>query len=620
MKKKVIVIGLDGIEPSLVEQMLSRGELPNLAKLQAAGSYTRMRTTYPAQTPVAWSSFATGTNPGGHGIFDFVRRDPESYQPEYALNGFDRPKNMFAPPRAVNRRKGVPVWQLLGEAGVPSIVLRCPCTFPPDPVRGKLLAGVGVPDLRGSQGTGTFYTQDRTVRAKENEHVVTLDSGEQLTTGVIGPRNTRTRPAVDTTCEIIVKVDRAGGKLLFQTGGAPSSLEVAEGTWSPWVRLKFKVSMLQAVNGMVRFYVRQLAPVLEFYASPVNFDPAAPLFPISSPAGYASSLAAEMGPYSTLGMAEDHTGLNNGRFDEAAFLAQCELTMAEREQMAFRELARFEEGLFFVLFDTPDRVQHMLWRFRDTSHPMFDPDRASELGQGVEAHYRRCDNLVSRVAEYVDEETLLVILSDHGFNTFRRAFHVNTWLCEKGLMALARDKKVGDNPGDGFPNVDWARTHAYSLGLAGVYLNLKGRERGGILEEGVESERVRRAIQDGLGGLVDPATRQPAIHSVSRADKIYSGAYTADAPDLLVNYAPGYRVSWQTALGGIPAGLFEDNTRRWSGDHIIDPEAVPGILFLNRRARKNHADIRDLAPTILQHLGVPKHTSMEGESLLGVEN
>jgi predicted AlkP superfamily phosphohydrolase/phosphomutase len=616
LKKKVIVLGLDGLEPSIVEAMLERGELPHFAKVRSGGTYSRLKTTYPAQTPVAWSSFATGCNPGAHGIFDFVSRDPQTYQPDLALSRFERPKSIFSQPRVVNMRQGVPFWQLLSQAGIPSVVLRCPCTFPPDAVKGVTLSGVGVPDLRGGQGTGTFYTQDKAAPARESEQVVHLDSGDDLATYVIGPRNTSARPPADAHAEIRVRADRAAGKLTIRTGGEPDVVEIAPGSWGPWVRIKFKLSMVLSVSGVVRFYARQLGPHIEFYASPVQFDPAAPIFPISSPATYAKELAGEIGMFSTLGMAEDHTGLNNGRFDEAAYLAQCDSVLAEREKMTFRELRRLHEGLFFVVFDTPDRVQHMFWRFRDPEHPFFEPDLAGEFHRQVEEHYRRYDDLLRRVLEFVDENTLLVVLSDHGFNTFRRAFHVNTWLCENGLLALEDNKTPGEELGEGFSAVDWSKTYAYALGLGGVYLNRKGREGQGILEEGAEAERVRRAIQEGLKGLADAATGRVAIHSVSRREEIYSGAHADKAPDLLVNYAPGFRVSWQTALGGMPRALFEDNTRRWSGDHIIDPETVPGILFLNRPMAGNHADIRDLAPTILHYFGVAPGPAMEGKSLL----
>jgi len=615
VKKKVIVIGLDGLEPAIVELLLKQNSLPNLAAIRQGGYYGRMRTTYPAQTPVAWSSFATGTNPGGHGIFDFICRDAQTYLPDIALSRFERPKSIFALPRVVNRRQGTPVWQHLGRAGIPSVVLRCPCTFPAEGLTGNMLSGVGVPDLRGSQGTGTFYTQDRTVQPKEYEQIVYLEAGAELQTRVIGPRNTRANPPADTAAEIKVEVDRRARTLKITAGRA--AIEVREKSWSPWLRVKFKLSMLQSLSGIVRFYCCQLEPQLELYASPVNFDPAAPLFPVSYPADYGKTLSETIGLFATLGMAEDHGGHNNGRFDEEAFAAQCDLVFREREAMAMHELQRFREGLFFVLFDTPDRLQHMFWKFLDPHHPCFDRDRAGELAQKVHALYQQCDRFLGRVLEHVDENTLLMVLSDHGFNSFRRAFHTNTWLYQNNLLALHPGKKPGEDLDEGFSAVDWSKTYAYALGLGGIYLNLKGRERSGVVDEGsAEAERVRRAIQEGLADFADTETGQSAVRDVSRKEEMYSGPFVSDSPDLLVNFRPGYRVSWQTSLGGFSRSLFEDNTRRWSGDHIIDPDAVPGILFLNRPVVHNHAQILDLAPTILTHLGAAGKDSMEGQSLL----
>ncbi len=323
--------------------MLDRGELPNLAKIRQSGSYSRLKTTYPAQTPVAWSSFATGTNPGGHGIFDFISRDPATYLPDAALSRFAPPKSMFAQPQVVNQRKGTPLWQTLTQAGVSSVVLRCPCTFPPDDLNGRMLAGVGVPDLRGSQNKGTFYTQDQNAQARESEQVVVLGQGSDLKTHVIGPRTTRS-PAADATCEIRVQAKKDSRSLIIETSGTPSRIEVREKSWSEWVRFKFKLSLLRSVTGIARVYVRQVEPQVEFYISAVNFDPASPLFPVSAPASYARDLAGEIGLFSTLGMAEDHNGLNNGRLDETAYLAQCELVLEERERLMRFELDRFHRA------------------------------------------------------------------------------------------------------------------------------------------------------------------------------------------------------------------------------------------------------------------------------------
>jgi len=292
--------------------------------------------------------------------------------------------------------------------------------------------------------------------------------------------------------------------------------------------------------------------------------------------------------------------------------------LAERERMMDHELARFREGLFFIVYDTPDRVQHMFWRFRDVAHPFHNPDATRAFSRQIEEHYRQYDGVLARVMGHADADTLLVVLSDHGFGTFRRAVHINTWLWQQGLLALKGAHKPDEELGDGFSQVDWPRTHAYALGLSGIYLNKKGRERDGIVGDDGDAERVRNAIVSGLTGLADPASSTVAINSVSRAEEIYSGACAAEAPDLLVNYAPGFRVSWQTALGGMPHELFEDNLRRWSGDHIIDPLAVPGILLMNRAAAPaaRAPDIRDLAPTVLAHFGVAPHPAMEGKSLL----
>jgi predicted AlkP superfamily phosphohydrolase/phosphomutase len=629
LPKKVIVIGLDGLEPTIVESMLERGELPNLARIRQMGSYSRLKTTYPAQTPVAWSSFATGTNPGGHGIFDFISRDPATYLPDAALSRFERPKNAFAAPQVVNQRKGKPFWQTLSQAGVPSVVLRCPCTFPPDELKGRMIAGVGVPDLRGSQNKGTFYTQDKAVQAGESEQVVILDAGAEMKTHVIGPRITRLSPPGDTTCEIRVQVKKDVHALRIETGGTPAKIEVKEKSWSEWVRFKFKFSMLQSVTGIARFYVRQIEPHVEFYVSAVNFDPAAPMFPISSPATYANELAGEIGLFSTLGMAEDHNGLNNGRLDEAAYLAQCELVLEERERIMRFELGRFSEGFFFLLYDTPDRVQHMLWRFRDREHPGYPPALVRDFSTLIEQHYARCDRVLTPALDKVDENTLLLVLSDHGFNTFRRSFDTNTWLWQNQLLTLKNGKKPNEDMREGLTDVDWSRTYAYATGLGGIYLNLKGREREGRLEEGSEAERVRKTIQAELPRRWDEAAGKQAVRSVLRREELYSGPYAANAPDLLVNFYPGYRVSWQSAVGGFSNALIEDNLRGWSGDHIIDPEAVPGILFMSQNprpvaktaARVGHPNghlpnIIDLAPTILNYLEVPVPQAMEGTPLL----
>ncbi len=610
---KVIVIGLDGLEPKIVEAMLKAGELPNLARLRAQGGYCRIQTTYPAQTPVAWSTFATGVNPGGHGIFDFLSRDPQRYLPLLSLSRYEQ-KNAFVPPKVVNQRRGTPIWELLTQAGLPSTVLRCPCTYPPEQLQGRMLAGVGVPDLRGGLGTSTFYTSAQGVKAENSEKVLPVEirAGGAITTQLLGPRQPK---GGDFTVELCLQLDLPGQRLLLRADGRPEPLEIKVGQWSDWLKVKFKVGLFQTVKGMVRFYLHRLAPTFEFYASPVNFDPAAPLFPISQPPEYAAEIEARLGSFYTQGMAEDHDGLINGRFDESAYLAQCQLVLQERARLMAYELDRFSQGLFFCLFDTPDRLQHMFWRFGEPDHPANGKGAPPELRATIGEHYRRLDGIVGQALSYADDRTLVIVLSDHGMNSFQRGLNLNTWLYDHGFLALKNGARPGEADNDDFfRHVDWDRTRAYALGLGGLYLNLCSREANGIVPPD-EAGAVKANLVKGLTGLRDPQRGQVAVTSVLSREQLYTGPYLGEAPDLLVNFSPGYRVSWGTPLGGVPAGLFEDNVKKWGGDHVIDPALVPGVLFMNCPFKAAGASLPDMAPTILAALGVPPGPAMEGEDL-----
>jgi predicted AlkP superfamily phosphohydrolase/phosphomutase len=590
--------------------------LPHLARLKAQGGFSRVATTRPAQTPVAWSTFATGTNPGGHGIFDFLRRNPQTYLPDLALNRYEQ-KNAFLPPRAVNLRRGTPVWDLLKGAGLGATVLRCPCTYPPDSVRGRMLSGMGVPDLRGGLGTATFYTTDEAVKPRESENVVKLNRASDgvFSTHLIGPRNPKTRG--DLHGEITLRVDAAAGRVVLVSDGSPRELVIHQGAWSDWLRVKFKLGLLQSIRGMVRFYLIACQPELALYASPINFDPAAPFFPISDPPEYAGELAQRTGLYYTTGMVEDHAGLNNERISDEAFLDQCAIVWRDREAMMLHELASFDAGLFYCLYDTPDRVQHLFWRFREPDHPANRGAAPhSEMAQVIDDCYRRCDAVVGKALAYCDDQTLFIALSDHGFNSFQRGVHLNTWLFDNGYLALKDGALPGDAAGDLLRQVDWERTRAYWLGLSGIYLNLKGREQQGIVPA-EEAGAVKVSLAKALAGLVDPGRGGAiAIRRAQPREEVYHGPFADEAPDLIVDFAPGYRVSWSSSMGGIAHGQFEDNTKKWSGDHIIDPDQVPGVLFMNRPFRGAGARLVDLAPTILASLGVSKGPAMEGESLL----
>ncbi|HMN10500.1 MAG TPA: alkaline phosphatase family protein [Gemmatimonadaceae bacterium] len=614
--RKVIVIGLDGFDPAIAESMLHAGQLPNLARLRRMGAYARLATTTPAQTPVAWSTFATGVNPGGHGIFDFLRRDPATYLPDLSLSRYEQ-KSAFLPPKAVNLRGGTPIWEWLGDQGIASTVLRAPATFPPDRVRGRLLSGMGVPDVRGGLGTSTLLSTDPLARPRESEIVVALQGGSEggrFRGHLVGPRHPQSH--ADVIAPLALTVDVDAGTATLETDGEPRRLALALGEGSDWLQLRFRTGLLASVAATMRFYLMRLEPHVELYASPANFDPRAPLYPISHPDHYAAELTRALGrSFYTTGMVEDHAGLSNGRFSEEAFLGQCEEVMREREAMMRHELARLREGLFFVLFDTPDRVQHMFWRFREPGHPANTepPARLRELSRAIEEHYRRCDAAVGVAMEAMDDETLFLVVSDHGFTSFQRGVNLNNWLHEQELLVLRGGGTPGAATGDFLREVDWGRTRAYALGLGSIYLNVAGRERDGIVPAG-ESEGLADRIAAALAGLRDGERGTVAVLRGRTRRELYRGARAAESPDVVVDFNAGYRVSWGTALGGFGDGVFENNTRKWGGDHIVAPELVAGVIFSNRALDTEGIGMIDLAPSILHALGARRLGAHEGES------
>lgn len=612
----MIVVGLDGLEPAIVQRLQAAGRLPNLARLAAAGGYSRLATTLPAQTPVAWSTFATGVNPGGHGIYDFIRRDPSNYRVDIALNRYERP-NALLPPRAVNLRRGTPLWNLLAAHGIPSTVLRCPCSYPPDDFEGRQLSGMGVPDLRGGFGTPTYFTTDANEQPGESEQVRQLTRGAdgRYQGSLPGPRSSATS---DLEFPFAVAVDAAARRVRIRSAGQPTELVVPLGGWSDWLEVKFKASLLVTVRGIVRWHLAQLEPEPRLYASPINFSPESPLFAISTPRGYSRELMRQFGNFYTAGMIEDHTGLNNGRIDEAAFLEQCGQVMDERERMLHYALEHQPDGLVYTLFDTPDRIQHMFWRFGEPDHPVHAqhpvPDGVHKWGHVIDDHYVACDAVVGRVLERCRPDDLLVVLSDHGFGSFQRGVHLNAWLREQGWLATRPGHEPDDPAGDYLRAIDWSRTRAYAVGLGSIYLNLAGRERDGQVAAS-DAAALRQQLAAELRGLVDPARGQVAIVAASTRDEAYRGAYVDEAPDVIVRFARGYRASWETARGAVPRELFGDNTQRWGGDHIFDPAAVPGVLWMSRGWRRESPAIIDLAPTICAALGVEASPAFEGVSL-----
>lgn len=683
-RSRVVVLGFDGADARLTEQYMREGALPNLARLRDTGTYAPLGTTTPPQTPVSWSSFATGKNPGKNGIFDFLRRDLETYQPDFAMYAigsepvllgernhflvaggllvvavvlgllagavarrpgtgllagvlagvligglalvFARDLVPHRRPTVQNTRQGDTFWEVAGRHGQAATIVRVPATFPPRAFpHGEILAGLGVPDIRGTFGTFSFYTSEPiSPNVDKNTEMGGKIIPVEIVDGaaesyIFGPRNRLFDEPPEILPPVRFQVDDS--RVTIETCGQRQTIAVGE--WSDWITLEFSFNALVKAYGIARFYLVSAEP-FGLYMSAANLDPHRPVLPISEPPPFSDKLADTFGLYKTLGWSMDTWALNELRIDEKTFLEDVYFTEDKYAEIMRGLLDRREFDLYVHVFELTDRVSHVFWRFQDLEHPAYDSTLAAIYGGAIRDSYVFMDRLVGEALERMDPQDVLIVCSDHGFHTWHKMANYNTWLVHHGYMTLKRtgagesDRKLEDLFGQGqfWPNVDWRRTKAYALGLGDVYLNVRGRESQGIVEPGEEYERIRTQLITDLEAWVDPENGEHPVRRVIRREEAYRDFDPNLIPDLLVANNPGYRVSWQTSLGGIPERELELNARKWSGDHCsLDAEITPGVLFSNRKLDAGRATILDLYPTILGYLGVPIPQDLDGRSL-----
>jgi predicted AlkP superfamily phosphohydrolase/phosphomutase len=618
--KRVVVLGLDGLDHGLTMKLLAEGKLPNLAKLQAQGCGRALGSTLPPISPVAWSSFQTGVNPGKHNIFDFLVPDEQTYQPKLSSVEVRPPRRALqlgklrfplGKPDVRMLRKSRPFWGVLSDYGVFSCVLRVPITFPAEKLNGVQLSAMCVPDLRGTQGTfSLFTTRKRDEGTKTGGDVRTVERRGRTVRGeLVGPDDPLRKGAEPLKVPFTATVAKDGTATL-RIGGQKYRLE--KGRYTEWVPVCFRAFPGVKVRGVCKFLLLATEPEFELYATPINIDPESPALPIGYPAVYPVYLANRQGSYATLGLAEDTWGLNEHVLEDEHFRQQCLDHDREREEMFLDALDNVPHGLCVCVFDGSDRMQHMFWRHHDHEHPGHPQDAPPEHANAIENLYVRMDQLVGRtMAKCAGTDTLLMVLSDHGFTTFRRGVDLNRWLEQEGYLVVD-DERRGE---DYLAGVDWSKTRAFALGLTGIFLNLQGKFSKGIVDPDVEAEKLRAEISEKLAALIDPKTGRRAFRRVYQSEKAYRGPYKSTAPDVIPGYESGYRVSWDAAIGRTTTEVFHDNMKAWSGDHCVDPSVVPGILFCNRAVHGDGPRLLDIAPTILNVFGVPVPDYMDGRAL-----
>jgi predicted AlkP superfamily phosphohydrolase/phosphomutase len=615
--KRVIVLGFDGMDYALTERLMSEGRLTNLARLAREGGFSSLRTSIPPQSPVAWSEFITGLDAGGHGIFDFMHRDPETMVPYLSTTKTEEPSRIIKVgrwqlPLSGGRiqllRYGTPFWEVLEEHGVPTTIVRIPANFPPSGSASRELSGMGTPDILGTYGTFSFFTtapERIAVTIAGGGVIYPAEVSDHVFRGSLrGPAHPFLREQKNLEAEFTVYIDptRPVAKIVL----GEQEVVLQEGEWSEWLTAEFKLlGFLKSLRGTCRIYLKEVRPEFQLYVTPINLDPLDSAMPISTPHDFAAELTAATGRYYTQGMAEDTRALTAGVFDDEEFLVQAAMVAAENHGQYRHVLESFEGGLLFYYFGHLDMVSHVMWRAMDPSHPAHDSVADRPYRNVIEDLYVEADEIVGETLEHIDDDTMLIVMSDHGFASWRRAFNLNTWLKENGYLALEDPSQQGES--ELFANVDWSRTQAYALGLNGLYINLRGRERFGIVPRRGQRALIIDEIARGLLKVADPKTGELAIASVYRRDQIYADTGHRDiGPDLIIGYAAGYRSSDESAIGRIPHAIFYDNTSKWSATHEIDRNVVPGVLFTSHPLRREVASLRDVAAVVLAEFGIER--------------
>lgn len=611
--RRVVIIGLDGFDPAHYRRLAAKHQLPHLERLERNGAFRELFSTCPPISPVAWSSFTTGTNPGKHRIFDFLGRDPRNMTLE--LSSARVREDSRGRPVLETRRRSRSFWRILGEHGVFCHVFRVPLTFPPEPFYGLMLSGLGVPDLRGTQGTFTLLADGPSAHGhvtgglrlrvqREGENVVARLPGPAVTRGgkrVILEASMRLSKITPDSALLRISGARlaSGNSAATNARGRREDVFVLpKGQYTPWIRVPF-VGARRRIYGLCRFCLLQTEPEFQLYATPLNLDPEHPSFPISHPAYYSIYLAKRHGAFATLGLAEDTWALNERVLSESLFLRQTYDIHEEREQIFLEILEQARAGLVVGVFEASDRVQHM-----------FPPNPEKESARELDEVYARMDDWVGRVMDRLDaRRDVLLVVSDHGFTTFRRGVNLNAWLRDQGYLKPAARQEEGYLRG-----IDWTATCAYAFGLAGIYVNREGREAHGIVPP-TEVDSLKQEIAERLRALVDPETGAKVVREVYDTRKIYSGPYCDEGPDLVVGFERGYRVSWDGVIGRIEPTVFSDNTKHWQGDHCVDYSLVPGVLFCNRTiSTEGPVRLVDIAPSILRAFGVEPPSYMDGRA------
>ncbi len=671
---KVVILGFDGADPVLTKKWMQQGLLPNLALLKEQGSFSPLGTTNPPQSLVAWASFATGKDPGQTGIVDSFDRDPQTYFLGYPLTKEGKKDLFFGANNAIifstilslvlgclflfarrllklndmvsvtvitvalvfigysayyqiksnvpeqlpttfNKRKGRALWEIAGENQIKTHIVRVPATFPaPNVEEGQILGGRGTPDIRGSLGTYSYFTDasgSEGVRDTERGgKVISLKfEGGKTETYIFGPQNKLFQESKPVHLPLTL-VKEGTDYLTIEAADKMETLQV--GQWSNWFAFDFEFNPAFRLRGMSRFKLLALKPHVKLYMPPIHVNPEHAPMKISHPQDHAKSLFERFGLFPTIGRLGSGAALADGLVDEATFLQDLYFSVGKLEEMLYIFLDDKQTRLFIQVFDFTDEAGQAFGWQGEANQP--------ENGNALRDAYIRMDKIVGKTMKKLEANTIFMVLSSHGIAPVHKSMNINRWLVENGFMVLTSEKgsmrTMEDLMGNGrfWDNVDWSHTKAYALGFGGIYLNLQEREKNGIVSP-EEVEWVQSEIIKKLEAFTDEETGERPVFKVYKREEIYSDFDERTVPDLRLATNKGYEVSLQTSLGGIPPKVLVAKSRKGSGGNdSLDPSQVPGFLLINKKVELKKPHLLDIFPTLCNFFGIHPPSDLRGKA------
>lgn len=628
LTKKMLVLGFDGMDPGIVNRLMLQGQLPNMQRLGGQGVFTMMRSSIPPQSPVAWGSFISGADPGVYGIFDFLHRNPENYNPMFSqtdtlpsrwLVNLGQYQIPLKPGKVVLKREGRAFWDYMEDRGIPATIVKVPTNYPPSESKQRTLAGMGTPDILGTYGIYSLYTSDENESQSDlsaaNIYYAYIDENNIMEGQIEGPKNDLLKDGENVVVPFKVYVDNRHKTARIDIQG--QEILIAEKEYSDWVEIEFSlIKHLAGITGMVRFYLMEMGDRFRLYISPTHLSPRSPAVPISTPSGYSRELADQVGLFHTIGLPADTKALSNGTFSMENFITQSLSVFDESCRLFDYELQRFgsqKEGLLFFYFSSLDQGQHMFWALNDKEHPYYHPEESRKFAYITDEMYRKFDRVLGKAMKNIDPGIPLLLMSDHGFGPFRREVNINNWLVKEGYLKMSVDGGGEEISILGY--ADWPASKAYALGLNGLYLNLKGREKEGAVGP-QERRRLLDEIKAKLETITDPQNGNKVISCAYISEDNFSKNFIDRAPDIILGFDRGYRINDESALGTLSREMISDNMSWWSGDHCVDPKKVPASFISNFKIQNPVPNMQDVAPTILKYFGIATPAQMTGKALI----